>query len=79
MRFVQNEGMSPRALDQVEAGAVVLPLAIAGRVAVHGILLFDDDPPARVRWQADTRQQWSDEAHRRAIITADILTGAAGG
>jgi uncharacterized protein len=37
------------------------PLELAGRVAMHGVLLFDDDPPARVAWQADTRVVYLDE------------------
>lgn len=37
------------------------PLWLAGRIAQHGRLLFDDDPPARVRWQADTRLRYLDE------------------
>lgn len=40
------------------------PLWLAGRVALYGQLLFDDDPPARVRWQADTRRIWLDERPR---------------
>jgi hypothetical protein len=52
---------------------------VSGRAAQHGVLLFDDDPPARVRWQADTRQRWADEAFRRRWITADVIQAAAGG
>jgi uncharacterized protein len=37
------------------------PLELAGRVAMHGVVLFDDDPPARVAWQADTRVMYLDE------------------
>jgi predicted nucleotidyltransferase len=37
------------------------PLELAGRVAMHGQLLFDDDPPRRVAWQADTRVMYLDE------------------
>lgn len=37
------------------------PLELAGRVALHGVLLFDDDPPARVAWQADTRTVYLDD------------------
>ena len=37
------------------------PLWLAGRVAQHGRLLFDDDPAARVAWQADTRLRYVDE------------------
>jgi len=40
------------------------PLELAGRVALRGRLLFDDDPPARVRWEAATRKIWADEAPR---------------
>lgn len=39
-------------------------LELAGRVALHGVLIFDDDPPARVAWQADTRLQYLDEQSR---------------
>lgn len=37
------------------------PLWLAGRIAQYGRMLFDDDPPARVRWQADTRLRYVDE------------------
>ena len=37
------------------------PLYLRGRVAMQGRLLFDDDPPARVRWEADTRTMYLDE------------------
>lgn len=37
------------------------PLYLAGRVALLGRLLFDDDPPARVAWEADTRTIYLDE------------------
>ena len=37
------------------------PLWLAGRIALDGRLLFDDDPPVRVRWQSDTRRSWLDE------------------
>ena len=37
------------------------PLWLAGRIAQYGRLLFDDDPPARVRWQADTRLRYVEE------------------
>ncbi len=41
------------------------PLELAGRVALQGELLFDDDPPARVRWQAQTRIIYLDEEDRQ--------------
>jgi predicted nucleotidyltransferase len=40
------------------------PLELAGRVAQHGVVLFDDDPPARVRWVATTRKVFADERPR---------------
>lgn len=40
------------------------PLELAGRVAVSGVLIFDDDPPARVRWVATTRKIYFDEQPR---------------
>lgn len=40
------------------------PLELAGRVAAGGVLLFDDDPPARVRWVATTRKIYFDEQPR---------------
>jgi predicted nucleotidyltransferase len=54
------------------------PLELAGRVAIGGRLLFDDDSAARVRWEAMTRKIYSDElpritrAHREfaAAVTA---------
>lgn len=36
-------------------------LWLAGRIAQHGRLLFDDDPKARVQWLADTRLRYLDE------------------
>ena len=54
------------------------PLELAGRVAVGGRLLFEDDQVARVRWEAMTRKIYFDElpritrAHREfaAAVTA---------
>ncbi len=40
------------------------PLELAGRIALHGRLLFDDDPSARVRWTATTRKIYADEQPR---------------
>lgn len=40
------------------------PLELAGRVAQDGVLVFDDDPPARVRWVATTRKIYADELPR---------------
>jgi hypothetical protein len=52
------------------------PLELAGRVAIGGRLLFDDDPAARVRWEAMTRKIYSDElprltrAHRESALSS---------
>jgi hypothetical protein len=40
------------------------PLELAGRVAVSGMALFDDDPAARVRWLSTTRKIYFDEQPR---------------
>jgi hypothetical protein len=52
------------------------PLKLAGRVAVDGKLLFDDDPVSRVRWEATTGEIYFDEfpritrAHREFAASA---------
>lgn len=55
------------------------PLELAGRVALRGRLLFDDDPPARVRWQAQTRLVYLDEQDRQREVDRVYLGGRAGG
>lgn len=40
------------------------PLELAGRVALEGVLLFEDDPSERVRWEATTRKIYLDERYR---------------
>jgi uncharacterized protein len=42
------------------------PLELAGRVAVGGRLLFEEDQVARVRWEALTRKIYFDEQPRIA-------------
>lgn len=64
----------------VPAGADLLvldraPLELAGRVALHGQLLFEDDPPKRVAWEATTRKIYLDERHRAERATADLVAG----
>lgn len=54
------------------------PLELAGQVALTGRLLFDDDPPARVRWQAQTRKLALDERHRVDRARADFVAGRRG-
>lgn len=53
------------------------PLYLAGRVALHGRLLFDDDPPARVRWEADTRTVYLDERPYLDQMVHEYLDAAA--
>jgi len=63
-------GLAPASFEvDLPAGVdlVVLngaPLELAGRIAVHGQLLYDDDPPCRVRWVATTRKIYFDEQPR---------------
>ena len=72
-------GADPAPWDVVLPGAVDLlvldsaPLELAGRVALRGALLFDDDPPARVAWQGDTRLQYLDEVALQRELTDDFL------
>lgn len=37
------------------------PEGLAGRIALTGQVVLDDDPVARVRWQAETRKRHLDE------------------
>jgi predicted nucleotidyltransferase len=55
---------------------VVLPDApewLAGRIALEGVVFLDDDPPARIRWQALTRKRYLDDAFRRDRFRADFV------
>lgn len=49
------------------------PLELAGRVAASGRLLFEDDRPARIDWQAQTRIVYFDEEWRQEWITEAFL------
>jgi hypothetical protein len=59
------------------------PLWLAGRIAQESRLMLDDDPRARVRWQADTRLRYLDEIpairerYRRRRI--ELARGVLGG
>lgn len=59
------------------------PLWLSGRIAQEGRLLFDDDPVARVRWQADTRLRYLDEIpairERYRQRRIELARGASGG
>ena len=48
-------------------------MELSGRVAQHGVLLFDDDPPKRVRWQAETSKRFLDEAFRRRRLVDTVF------
>ncbi len=56
-----------------------LPLELAGRIALEGEILFDDDPAARVRWVAMTRKIWLDEKPRFERAHREFLEAAANG
>lgn len=49
------------------------PTWLSGRVAQFGRVLFEDDPAARVAWQADRRLQFLDEAAQRVQDRAEYL------
>lgn len=51
------------------------PLELAGRVAVGGLLLFDDDPGERVRWVAITRKVYFDERPRMRRAHREFAEG----
>jgi len=55
------------------------PLELAGRVALDGELLFDDDPPRRVEWQATLRKIYLDEEERQRRIDRDFLESGSRG
>lgn len=48
------------------------PLAIKGRVATEGVLLFESDPVAHVRWLATTRKIYFDEKYRMDRAARDF-------
>ncbi len=51
------------------------PLELAGRVALYGLLLFDDDPGARVGWLALTRRIYLDERPRTDVARRIFFDG----
>jgi len=63
-------GRPPNAFDLLLPAGVDLlvldhaPLELAGRVAIGGRLLFENDQFARVRWEAMTRKIYFDELPR---------------
>ena len=67
----------PAGVDLVVANTA--PLELAGRIALEGIVLFEDDPAARVRWVATTRKIWLDERPRFERAHREFLEAAARG
>jgi predicted nucleotidyltransferase len=63
-------GELPDRVDLVDLQRV--PEGLAGRIALTGRVVLDDDPVARVRWQADTRKRYLDEAGRRERFRHDF-------
>lgn len=63
-------GTLPEEIDVVVLDRA--PLELAGRVALHGRLLFEAEPAERVRWQATTRKIYLDEVPRTARATRDF-------
>lgn len=64
------DGQPPEAFQVLLPAGVDLvvlnraPLELAGRIALHGKLLFQRDPGARVVWEATTRKIYLDELPR---------------
>jgi uncharacterized protein len=49
------------------------PEPLAGRIALTGQVVLDDDPVQRIRWQASTRKRHLDEAFRRERFRRDFV------
>ena len=64
-------GELPDGVDLVDLRSA--PEGLAGRIALEGVVVLDDDAPARVRWQADTRKRHLDEAFRRQRFLRDFV------
>jgi predicted nucleotidyltransferase len=67
----------PALVSRLPAGVDLLaldraPLELAGRVAAHGVLVWEGDQVGRVRWQAETRKIWLDEQPRLAQARRDF-------
>lgn len=71
---------APQAFElEMPAGVDLLilndaPLAIKGRVATEGVLLFESDPVAHVRWLATTRKIYFDEKYRMDLAARDFVS-----
>ena len=75
----------PRAFDVLLPTGVDLlilddaPLELAGRVALHGKLLFETDPAVRVVWEATTRKVYFDELPRITRAHREFAEAVRGG
>jgi uncharacterized protein len=65
------EAVLPDAVDLVDLRRA--PEGLAGRIALQGRVVLDDDAVARVRWQADVRKRYLDEAFRRERFRQDFV------
>jgi hypothetical protein len=74
---LEVQAMLPGPVDLLVLDAA--PLELAGRVAMTGQLLFDDDPPARVHWEATTRKIYLDEQPRTRQARCDFVAARAHG
>jgi predicted nucleotidyltransferase len=80
--YFGRQDVDPLTVDGVDFDRVDLvvldgaPLELAGRVALHGKLLFEIDPAERVRWQALTRKIYLDEIPRMEQARKDFVAGA---
>jgi uncharacterized protein len=64
-------GVLPDVVDLVDLQRA--PEGLTGRIALTGVVVLDDDPGERVRWQADTRKRYLDEAFRRERFRRDFV------
>ena len=64
-------GALPDKVDLVDLRTA--PEVLAGRVALTGVVVLDDDPVERIRWQADTRKRHLDEEFRRERFRKDFV------
>lgn len=64
-------GSLPDEIDLLDL--TTAPDGLRGRVAMTGMVVLDDDPPTRIRWQADTRKRHLDEAFRRERFRRDFV------
>ncbi|MGB7981734.1 MAG: nucleotidyltransferase domain-containing protein [Candidatus Nanopelagicales bacterium] len=73
---------APWDLDLPEGVDLVIlndaPLELAGTIALEGVVLFEDDPVARVRWVATTRRIWLDERPRFERAHREFLAAVRG-